>query len=1048
MGIHQMAMELPAELVAAVREGRAVLFLGAGASRGASDGKGNTPPDGTGLGKTLAKEFLGDGYEHMDLRSIYDLACSERDVRTVQRRIHEILDPFRPGDFHLLIPTFPWAGLATTNYDLVVERAYAKSNSKSELIPNTKDGDGATDRFDGSRLLYIKLHGCITRHQEVDPPMIASTDQLISFRDGRTGQFDTFLEWAKTKTVIFCGYSFMDMNLRTLFDEVIKEGDKRPRHYIINKGAKPAEINYWRDRRVVAFDATFEEVLRALDDAVSQNQRALGAVAAIVSQTPFSRFITTAGASESESLQRYLGSLLEHIPPEIAPSAKDPKQFYSGFDLGWSPYSADLDIRQPVVGEILRDYIEQHSANDRLPIVLIKGHAGSGKTVSLRRICYDAATAHGKLCFYASRQHKLVPERFDEIFSLTNVPVHLFVDDVSIHRKDLLEVIELARRRKAKLRIFAAETFHLWNILCDDLDPYVHNALEMRYLSEANIERLLQKLDQHGCLGYLAPLGFEKRKDELKDIHGRQLLVALMEATHGQPLIEIIKREFESIEPIEARRIYLDICSLHRFGPPVRAGLISRIHNISFEDFAERFFAPLEAIVVLRQDRRSGDYVYEARHSLIAHELYNAILVDQAERFDNLIRIVNKLNPAFSYDQEVLARIVRCENLRTTLNDDAKIRQVYEAAEAAFGDSAVISHQRGIFEMAVANNMGGLARAEELLEKALEKEPFNRSIKHSRAELDLRRSRMSQDPQEKIDWRRSAVKRASELTHKSTSPYPHHTLLKAAIDGVKEALQSVEDHPSDTNTQNLSDAIAHAEATLRTGRQAFPNEAVLLNEEGQLSIVLAAAERAEKSFDKAFLANPRSTLIARRVGRIKKAKGNFDEAIEVLRTCLEHNPGSADIHYDLAIAILESKPDADQTESDTLLYHLRRAFTPGDKNRQAQFWYARQLALAGRFAEAKPIFAELADARIAYREKLVAKGMMCNTAGEPLEHIGSISLWRETWGFIHLASPEMSVFFPLSACSGDIADYLAVGATVRFKLAFTLKGPIAVDVNI
>jgi hypothetical protein len=59
----------------------------------------------------------------------------------------DILNPFQPADFHLLIPTFAWAGIATTNYDLVVERAYQRAPSPlQKVVPNVKDGDGATDQ--------------------------------------------------------------------------------------------------------------------------------------------------------------------------------------------------------------------------------------------------------------------------------------------------------------------------------------------------------------------------------------------------------------------------------------------------------------------------------------------------------------------------------------------------------------------------------------------------------------------------------------------------------------------------------------------------------------------------------------------------------------------------------------------------------------------------------------------------------------------------------------------------------------------------------------
>jgi hypothetical protein len=39
-----------------------------------------------------------------------------------------------------------------------------------------------------------------------------------------------------------------------------------------------------------------------------------------------------------------------------------------------------------------------------------------------------------------------------------------------------------------------------------------------------------------------------------------------------------------------------------------------------------------------------------------------------------------------------------------------------------------------------------------------------------------------------------------------------------------------------------------------------------------------------------------------------------------------------------------------------VVYHFGRSFAPGDRNYEAQFWYARQLFLAGKGEEAQKIF--------------------------------------------------------------------------------------------
>ena len=78
------------ELVDAVREGRAFLFLGAGASLGATHADGLTPPGGKELADMLAQEFLGSEYKGLPLAQIAELAVSESDLTTVQEYIAEI----------------------------------------------------------------------------------------------------------------------------------------------------------------------------------------------------------------------------------------------------------------------------------------------------------------------------------------------------------------------------------------------------------------------------------------------------------------------------------------------------------------------------------------------------------------------------------------------------------------------------------------------------------------------------------------------------------------------------------------------------------------------------------------------------------------------------------------------------------------------------------------------------------------------------------------------------------------------------------------------
>ena len=118
----------------AVSGRRAVLFLGAGASLGATRTNGQKIPDAQALGTMLSKEFLNSSYNSADFKTIYDFACSTRSVRDVQKFLRETLIDYTPAPFHLLIPTFAWAGIITTNYDLIVEKSYEYSSGAISRI--------------------------------------------------------------------------------------------------------------------------------------------------------------------------------------------------------------------------------------------------------------------------------------------------------------------------------------------------------------------------------------------------------------------------------------------------------------------------------------------------------------------------------------------------------------------------------------------------------------------------------------------------------------------------------------------------------------------------------------------------------------------------------------------------------------------------------------------------------------------------------------------------------------------------------------------------
>ena len=164
----------------------AVLFLGAGASFGALHPRGQQIPDSEALRNLLSERFLGGKLKNRSLSHVSEMCISESDLISVQSYIREELSQFTPAPHHLIIPRFSWHAIVTTNYDLIVEKAYADEPlAKQELAVFTRD----TERIDTimkritNGVRYIKLHGCIKSSDE-QVPLILSKEQQGSCSRG------------------------------------------------------------------------------------------------------------------------------------------------------------------------------------------------------------------------------------------------------------------------------------------------------------------------------------------------------------------------------------------------------------------------------------------------------------------------------------------------------------------------------------------------------------------------------------------------------------------------------------------------------------------------------------------------------------------------------------------------------------------------------------------------------------------------------------------------------------------------------------------------
>ncbi len=1035
-------MDIPQNLVDEIAHGNVVLFLGSGASIGAKNSKGQDPPVAPELARSLAERFLGGELADAPLHTVAELAISERDLPTVQEYIRNLFEEFAPASFHKLLPTFRWAGIATTNFDTIIEKTYAACEPRAQdIVPIIKNGD----RIGGERirsprsLLLLKLHGCITRATDMEIPFILTTDQYVTHRKGRERVFDHLKGWAYEHTILFVGHSLQDPDIRQMLLE-LGAIEQRPRFYVVSPRVTEPEVRLWESKRISPLKGSFQDLLTALDSRTNRVLR-MASVTAPESRLPIAERFVTQAPRVSPSCNEFLTNDVEYVRRGMSVETVDPRVFYRGFHGGWSAIDQDLDVRRQLEETLLTDVV----LNDELiqapkcRLYVVKGHAGSGKSVLLRRVAREAALSYEKLCVYARSHGRITYDPLRELWQLTNEPVFLFVDGAAERVSELLDLFAKAKKHPVPLTIIVTERHSEWNMSCESLVRYVSDEYELRYLSPSEIDQLLTLLERHKSLGTLQSASPSERRSAFRERAGRQLLVALHEATLGEPFEDIVADEYAQITPHEAQTIYLAVCVLNRLEVPVRAGIIARVLGIRFTDFQERFFKPLEEIIHTSFDKVIRDHVYEARHPHIAQIVFERVLPSPRDKQDMYLRLFTALNVDYDADRTAFRKIIRGRSLLDTFPDHQLVEAIWRSARTVAGEDPYLYQQMAIYEMTRDN--GNFDEAGMMLGRAHQLAPYDKTVTHSLAELALRRAEASKTPIQFEQHLLESTKLARSLTgRQATDSHGYHTLAKIGLVRLRRIVGTAE---QELPQFEFEQAVKDTEAAISEGLQAFPEDSYLLEAEAQLGNLLSDEIRALSSLRRAFKANPNSPYIALRLGKQYIKQNKVVEALDVYKEALETGNIDKGLEFNYARLLV----DMDHPKGEEIEYHLRRAFTEGDRNFEAQFWYARQLYLNSKVVLSLDKFRALRDAPLDPQKKHEVRGAIHDETGVK-SFTGRITKMEASFGFISRDGAGDPVFVHISQIPESQWSSFRPGSRVEFCIGFTFGGPTAFNIRL
>lgn len=1026
-------MKIDPTLKKFITEGNIILFLGSGSSLGAKKENGTIEmPTANKLRDLLADKFLDDSWKEYPLSEVAEIAISQTDKVTVQTYIKEVFSEFQPCDFHLKIPKFNWSGIYTTNYDLLIETAYKNSETKKqELIPIFR----TTDRFDSlikdstQQLHYTKLHGCITKIDEHDLPLILTPDQYITHKDGREALFNRIVDQAISKPILFIGHSLSDPDVREVLQRVANQSDSRPRCWALMYDFTEQHQALWESKRISLIKGTFENFINTLDENVTDLE--INYVRKTTSHPIEAKFNSNTYSLTDEAL-RVLDNPLTYV--DIAMPLEEqfkPDLFYHGYSNGWAPIQNELDIRRKLGDEIISDVVlaEESEKSNGVELFHISGSAGSGKSVILKRIAFDAATDYERVCLFWESSEKLNNNVIFEIAEKVGERIFLFVDKASSHVNDLLHLINKFKKSSLLLTCFIAERTNVWNTECSAIHKYLTDTFNVRRLSPREINDLLEKLDNYNCLGVLADLPKDKQFEEFSNRLDRQLLVALHEATMAKSFEQIIRDEYDNIGERKAQLIYRTVCIMNQFGVPVRAGIINRIHQVTFDEFKLKFFEPLENVLHVKDDC-NNDISYEARHPSIAEMVFSHALTSSNERLNSYISLISSLDIGYSSDRTAFRELIKYKHLSSVFTNPDEIEQIYKTSSKACGDDDFYYQQLAIFYMRSKKQKFNLS--EKYLVLAKEYGPHNSTIDHTWAELELIKATRASGLERERLFNKAARLAQEASKSNSDSSYGYSTLCKISIKRLEDAL--------DTDDEELiSDATDNAQAQLKHALESYPDAEVILEQEAKLATLLKDSTRAQKALEHAFSLNNSNSYLASALGGIYKSNNQVNKAIDIFKKVLAANYSDKVAHEKLAYIYTLDEDFKDKEKAE---YHWNRSFTDGDPNIVNQVWYSRQLYLNNKYDEYRSFIEKIKKTRLPPLTRNTIRGIISENQVNSF-FTGKVVKYEASYLLIETPGFKGVHFLHISNCPDKDWDKYHIGADICYNLGFTVSGTAA-----
>lgn len=688
LNIEEQSEELN-QIFETIRDGNSILFLGAGASVGSKNYLSQQVID-------YYEEYLGKQYNLKDITQFVDVlsADSSFDRNHFDQMVEEMLRKLTPSKGHEVMASIPWIEIITTNYDLLVEKAFDDLRDVNPLELHTvKNMAECNYRVANNEIKYVKLNGCISDKSKY--PLVFSTDDFSKSNKYYKNVLNELRNLSPKISFISAGYSFSDVFASQLLEK-FDSYNYREKRWIVNIDPYPNEalLEFYKSQRIRIVKCSFEEFFKAYD---KWNDKSFEYT--VKKKRIFFHNSRGSQIAIPNELAIKLNGVISQLNSDTKERWIKEEDYYLGEEPNYKIIDRNIDVIRSEQISKTKDQIlktTEESSNVILPIFFLTGDFGIGKSTFAYRLIHQMRNEDGLnlVAFEINDFLRLKKQYLVDLFNRCNSDnIILFCDE--IERDSVFKALVEIRNDLSMEQFNDFNLFFIAPVRENILAKYKSNrAVRETYeiklsgkLRSEEVIDLVEKLKSVSLVDYRDKTEKAALVQKIERDFRGDSFVSLLEIVSGGSHVNDLLDAYDQLSKT-AKEAFVYTALMHQYKLELPASWLKHIISLDWDEFIEKV-VQAEGKGILIQEEVSSfgtapDLFFRTKHPIIAERLISRIVGNKDKIYKRYLRIFNTVDIGAT-NSSIVINLLRAL-IREKVFSNAQIDKLFDVAYTKLSD--------------------------------------------------------------------------------------------------------------------------------------------------------------------------------------------------------------------------------------------------------------------------------------------------------------------------------------------------------------------------